>query len=103
MREFSEGNALTVTVRFRASNEAVIPTTAHYKLVNITADTTVVDWTSVVPDAEIEIDLSAIDLRVSSRNRRYEIFEITAVSDKDTADQAAKAERFKLKNLNAIS
>lgn len=104
MREFNEGNALSVTARFRAGTQEIIPATVHYKLVNITTSSTVIDWTEVPSSsANVEIDISALNVEVQRRSNRYELYEVTVVADKDTADQCVGVERLKIKNLNAIN
>lgn len=103
MREFKEGNALTVTGRFMDGRTQIIPTTVHYKLVNLTTSSTVIDWTSVAPSQEVDIDISGLLVKVQRSSNRYEIYEATVVADKDTATQIANAERWKVKNLHVFS
>lgn len=104
MREFNEGNALSVTARFRAGTQEITPTTIHYKFVNITTNETVIDWTQVIPvSATIEIEISALLVDVQRSSNDYELYEVTVVADKDTADQCVGFERLKINNLNAIN
>jgi hypothetical protein len=104
MREFNEGNALSVTARFRSGTQEIIPSTIHYKLVNLTVNSTIIDWTQVIPvSATVEIVISALDMDVELSSSRYEMFEVTVVADKDTADQCVAFEQLKINKVSAIN
>lgn len=100
MTAFNERTSLRVTARFRSGRLPVSPTTVHYKLVNLTRNQVLVDWTPVTPSADVVIDLDAQLLNVT--NRREEEVEITIASDKDTAEQVTWPLTWTLKNRRAF-
>lgn len=99
---FDEYNALSVTVRFRRGVDAETPTTVHYKLVNTSRGTTIVDWTEVSPDEEVTIELDA-QLLVVSGASRTEDFQLVIAANKDLSTQYTKRYEFKLRNVEASS
>lgn len=99
MTTFNERTSLRVTARMRSGRLPVSPTTVHYKLMNLTRNQTLIDWTAVTPSADVQIDL---DARVLNVERREEEFEITIVGDKDTEEQVTKEHSFTLRNRRAF-
>lgn len=100
MTTFNERTSLRVTARFRSGRTPISPNTLHYKLMNLTRNQTVIDWTQVIPpSADVTIDL---DARLLSVTRREEEFEITLVGDKDTAEEVPKAYSWTLVNRRAF-
>lgn len=100
---FDEYTSLRVTVQWRSGSQPVSPTTVHYKLVNLTTNRTVIDWTAATPvSADTTIDLDAQHI-VALSGKRTEEQEITFAADKDTADQVTKAKSWTVRNLRAFS
>ncbi len=97
---FNELTSLRVQARFRNRTLPISPTTVHYKLLNLTRNQTVIDWTEVTPSADVSIEIDAQLLTVSGR--REEIYEITIASDKDTADQVTQERTWKVTNRRAF-
>lgn len=102
MTTFNEFTSLRVTARFRSGSQPISPTTVHYKLINRTSGSTVIDWTQVPPSADVTIDLDARLITVNSR-RRYEEQEITVAADKDTADQVTQVRSWTVRNNSAFN
>lgn len=101
MTTFNERTSLRVTARLRSGRLPVSPNTLHYKLVNLTRNQTLIDWTSVTPSADVVIDLDAQVLNVMTR--REEQIEITIASDKDTDEQVTEELSWTIRNRRAFS
>ncbi len=100
MSTFNERTSLRVTARLRSGRDPVSPTTLHYKLMNLSRNETLIDWTAVTPpSADVEID---IDARLLNVTRNEEKFEITIVGDKDTDEQVTNDLAWVLQNRRAF-
>ncbi len=100
MTAFNERTSLRVTARLRSGRLPVSPNTLHYKLVNLTRNQVLVDWTAVTPSADAVIE---IDAQLLNASYREEEIEITIASDKDTADQVTYPLTWTIKNRRAFS
>lgn len=100
MKTFNERTSLRVTARLRSGSDPISPTTLHYKLMNLSRNDTVIDWTSITPTADAVIEIDSRLLNVTSR--KAEEFEITIVGDKDTDDEVTKELSWWLKNRRAF-
>jgi hypothetical protein len=100
MTTFNERTSLRVTARLRSGSDPISPTTLHYKLINLSRNETVIDWTALTPSADASVDIDARLLNVIGR--KPEEFEITFAGDKDTDDQVTKELTWWLKNRRAF-
>lgn len=103
MSNFNEGTNLLVTARFADNGVPVVPTTVHYKLRNKTEDVTIIDWTSVTPAAEVQINIPAQSVKLEDSEREREVQELTVVADKDLATQVPGTVRWNVINIGAFS
>jgi hypothetical protein len=99
---FNEYTSLRVTARFRSGKQPISPTTVHYKLINLTTNRTIIDWTEASPSADMQIDLDAQYIVADSRHP-IEEQQITIAGDKGTDDQVTQVWSWKIRNLRAFS
>jgi len=99
MQTFREKTSLRVTVRLRPT----AGTTLEYLLRNLTEDVTEVDWTAVTPLETAVIDLSAENIRIADDRNRREVYELTVVSDRNTAQAVPFSKQFYVQNQNAYT
>lgn len=99
---FKERTNVIATANFRADGAAFPPNTVHWKLINVTADITRVDWQAVTASDSVEISIPAGQLAIYDRNNSKELFELTIVANKDTDTALPNTERFWIIKLKAF-
>lgn len=102
MRKFNEGTNVVATVNFRDPDGAATPTNVYYTLRNATANKTVVDWTSVTPGSEVEIDIAADYVAIEDRCNDREVQELTVAADYGLDTQVPHTLRWTVVNLGAL-
>ena len=97
---FDERSAFTATVRFRdrATASASTPTTAEYRLYNITNQTLVKDWTSLTPAGEVSIAIDASN-NVILGDGITEAMQFLVVADRGLSTQTTETAHYMIKNL----
>ena len=99
MKTFQEYTSLRSTSRFRAGRLSISPTTVHYKLINKTHRTTLIDWTEVSPaSADVIVEIDAQLVKCINPCLRQEEQEITFAADKDTSEQLTKSHSWLVEN-----
>jgi len=97
---FDERSAFTATVRFRdrATAAASTPTTAEYRLYNITHQTLVKDWTTLTPAAEISVTVEAGNNKILGEGVA-EVMQFLIASDRTLSTQVTEAAYYHIRNL----
>ena len=101
-KRFNEGTNLVVTVNFRSDGVATVPANVHWKLRNLTNDSTVVDWTAVAAGSEVSIDISAAHLAIIDDDNQREVQELTVAANYGLASQVPETIRWNVVNLSAL-
>lgn len=96
-----EGSSFTATAYFRENGTATAPTTAKYRIDDLTNDTVVTDWTPLTPAASIEITITATENGISS-DCRFEKKQLTVASDPDTSTQKRNIAVWKVNNIRGF-
>ena len=78
----NEANSFTATARFRSSGTATAPTTAHYRIDDLTTGTVITAWTALAAAAEISIPITSNNNRIVDRCNDNEKRLLTVSSDK---------------------
>lgn len=96
-----ERTNLPVTARFRTRSTGAdsAPTTAHYKLFNMSTRDTIKEFTSLTAAADISFTLDARDLKIGDPTHEMERIALTVVADKGLSTQVTKEVRFQIRNV----
>lgn len=97
----NEGSQFIATARFRtrAAAAASIPTTAEYKIYNLSRREIIQDWTSLTPAAEIDITITASLNDLETNNKSHERFELLVAADRGLSTQVVQAEPYRVTNV----
>lgn len=97
---FDERSAFTATVRFRDRETATAstPTTAEYRLYNLTNQVVVKDWTSLTPAAEISIAVESSNNAILSKGCT-EAMQFLVAADRTLSTQVIESACYLIKNL----
>ena len=97
-----ERNSITLTAYFRdSSNAASAPTTAHYRIDDITTETAITAWTSLTPGASIDITIKSAENRIIDQSNERERRQITVSADKGTTTETRDTYQYFIENIGA--
>lgn len=95
----NEGSYVNATAYFRQSDAATTPTSAEYKVFNLSTWETTTDWTALSPAGSVSINVLA-DVRCeSSRQERYELI---VRADSGLSTQAVGRREYRVRNLRGL-
>lgn len=99
-----EGSAFTATAYFRnrATLAADAPSAIKYRLDNLTACETVLDWTTVTPAANVSIAITADQNAIRARCNPTERMQLTVASNPDTATQVRETVEWDVMNIRRV-
>lgn len=95
-----EGSTCTIRTRFfDDASLATTPTTARYRLRDVTNNRTIVDWTDVTPDTAIDINISPESNAIYRDNVTYQENALVVQADAGLASQWTDEVRYQITNL----
>ncbi len=97
-----ERGSFTATVQFRDAGAAAVPTTASYRIDNVTSKTAIVPWTSLTPAASIDILVKSSDNRIISSAYNMEKRQIVVSADRGTDDETRSVAQWYVENLRGF-
>ncbi len=101
-----EGSTCTVTARFYGStNQPATPSTIHYRIVDLTNDRIVQDWTEVAADEVVEVEIPAELNELyndTNRKRRLEERVVVFVANQGEDIQHVNEERYMIRNVRGF-
>jgi hypothetical protein len=102
---FNERTAFTATAIFktRSSGADSIPTTAEYKLFNLSSKETIKDWTTLTPAASISISVSAVDNKIKSDYRPSERMALLVSADRGLSTEVLQEIHYRLMNVGGFT
>ena len=83
----NEANSFNATSYYRSSGAASAPTTAAYRIDDLTTGTVIADWTSLTPAVSISIPITSNNNRIIDRSNANEKRLLTVAADKDTTTE----------------
>jgi hypothetical protein len=100
----NEGSADVWEAKFYdPSDNAITPTTVHYRLRDLTNCRLIRDWTAVTAAQTVEIPITATENAIYSACTGQQENCLTVMANKDTALQRAVEERYVIRNLQGFS
>lgn len=98
---FNERSNFTFTAYFRtrSTGAAATPTTVHYKLVNLSADKTVQDWTTISAAANISQQIVGSLNQIEVDYHPSERMELLVAADKGADDEVIGSAYYKIMNV----
>jgi hypothetical protein len=105
MRTIREKSRQKFSVTFEDEDRvAFIPSTIRYRLDDKTdCKVTVIDWTTVAPQSEIEITIPSEANRIINTCNPYELRVLTIQSDYDTDNQLSEELEYQVSNLKGFN
>lgn len=102
---YNERTAFTATAVFktRATQADSIPTTAEYKLYNMSSGETIKDWTSLTPAASISISVSAIDNKIKADYKPTERMALLVSADRGLSTEVLQETHYRLMNVGGFT
>ena len=102
---FNERTGFTATARFltRATGAALAPTSAEYKLYNLSNREMIKDWTALTPAVSIAIVISAIDNQIKQNYRPNERMELVVSADRGLSTEVVQTAHYRLTNVGGRS
>lgn len=99
---YNEGTQFTATVRFRtrSSKAASVPTTAHYKITNLSTNKVVRDWTALTAAAEISFTIAPTDNDIDDKTHLQERMELLVAADRGMSTQSIGSRHYKIRDLD---
>lgn len=94
----NERSAITITARFRDAGADSTPTNVYWRLDDAESRCQVQDWTSLTPDTEVSIPISAGNNAILNRARPAETKVLTVMADRDLDTQFTASYRYELRN-----
>ncbi len=101
-KRFNEGTNVVVTVNFRSDGVATVPANVYWTLRNLTAGTTVVDWTAVTAGSTVSIDIDAQYLAIVDDDNDRELQELTVAANYGLPGQVPETIRWNVVNLGSL-
>jgi hypothetical protein len=100
-----ESSQHVVGVKFKQRSDASLqtPTNIYYKLTDLWSGATVLDWTSVSADDEIDITITATQNALRDQCRDYEVRELAVAANYGLADQFVDTVTYRLENTAAVT
>lgn len=100
----NEGSAVVFRTRFfDADDVAVTPTTARYRLRDLTNCRTIIDWTELVPAHSIDIPITATSNAIYSTCTGEQQNCLTVQANYATDNQFAEETHYVLRNLRGFT
>lgn len=100
MRTVREGSVCTIRARFfNDLNVPTIPTAARYRIRDVTNNRTIVDWTDVIPDTFIDVQISPESNAIYRDNVTYQENALVVQADAGLASQWTDEVRYQITNL----
>ena len=98
---FKEGSAfpLPVYLRLRSTAAAATPTTIKYRLDCLTTGNEIVDWTTVSAASNFTISVTGTHNAIQSDGNRYEVKQLTVMTDQDLSTQHRESVDWIVENL----
>jgi len=102
--DLTERSFLPVTAVFEDDrNVPKVPDTVHWKLVCVTTDTTIVDWTPLTPAASVEFEVGSTMNRIIDDGNSDEIKELTVEANQGTERAWNEVQQYRVLNGRARS
>jgi hypothetical protein len=102
----NEGSAFTLTARFFDEGVATAPTTARYRIRDLSNDRIVLDWTAITPATSVDITITATNNAVyrdnSKKRFNFEERVVTVQANYGLVSQYADEYRYLVKNLRGF-
>lgn len=98
-----ERSSFTATVYFRSSADAAeAPTTAHYRIDDLTTRTVILDWTALSAAASISIAVKSAENKIVNDRNNWERRQITVAADKDTVTETRDIAQWLVENIGGF-
>jgi len=95
-----EGSVCSIRTRFFDAQKApVIPSTARYRLRDLTNNRTIVDWTEMTPDSYVDVQISPESNAIYRDNCSYQEHAFVVQADAGLATQWVDEVRYQVQNL----
>lgn len=100
----NEGSAFTATAYFRdeATQAALSPTTAEYRIDCIETGNQVKDWTTLTPGESVSISITSTDNAIISDGNRRELKQLTVAADRGLSTQSLGRALYRVENLTGV-
>ncbi len=104
MLSINEQSALFLTFTFTDENGApLIPTSADWRLDDLTNDVEVVPWTSLTPASTIQVTVSAQDNLIATQTNVHEKRVATVRMNEGLSTEANERKFYRIKNLKGVT
>lgn len=97
-----EGSSFDATAYFRLSDAGTTPTTARYRIDNITTGLNMRDWTDLTPAESITIPVTPADTATRSSYSSKERMQMTVEVNTGLSTQVRKQHDFIVENIRAF-
>jgi hypothetical protein len=99
-----ERSSTTLTSYFRdSSNAASAPTTAHYRIDDVTSETPITGWTALTPATSIDITIKSSENRMVDNSNERERRVLTVSADKGTDTETRDTFQWYIENIGAFN
>ena len=99
-----ERSSFTTSAEFRDSAHADdAPTTAHYRIDDLTTGQNILDWTALTPAASISITVKSSENRMLSSAHVTERRQITVAADKGTDGETRDTAIWEVENIGGFN
>ena len=100
MRTVREGSVCTIRARFFDDQTmATIPTSASYRLRDVTNNRTIIDWTALIPDTYVDIQIAPESNAIYRDSVPYQEHALVVKADEDLPTQWVDEVRYQITNL----
>lgn len=100
--DITERSFIPVTAVFEDDRDVPrVPDTVHWKLVCVTTDTVLVDWTPLTPAATVEFEIGSTMNRIIDNANADEVKELTVEANQDTERAWNQVEQYRVINGRA--
>lgn len=98
-----EGSVCTIRARFfNDQKTATVPTTARYRLRDVTNNRTVIDWTDLTPAVFVDVQIAAEHNVIHRNNVYYQEHAFVVQADTGLPTQWTDEERYQILNLRGF-
>lgn len=97
------GFTATAYFRTRATGAAATPTTVHYRVDDITSQTTLKDWTSVTTGESVSISITGAMNQIQQNSSSSEHKQLIVQADRGLTTQATGRAIWKVQNIYGIN
>lgn len=101
----NEASAMTVRARFfNSQNTLATPNSARYRILDLSNNRVVRDWTSLTPAAAVDIEITAADndLQESHSTRKFERRVVTVQANAGEDSQRSEEIEYWIRNLHGV-